>query len=144
MLQTMIKPVIYYTVHSHPNKAFTLRVNETARTCMVGFKTWKDAHYLGKMVETYFVQNKSWPDMNMAGALTLPTSRVSDDLSHIYIQKWEFEELKLECARNTLNLVSVEAIQKNMTGYNFAGNVYMFDADLDFYRDRFEELVIPE
>jgi hypothetical protein len=59
----------------------------------------------------------------------------------VYIQKWEFDELKLTCTRNFLDLIGVEGIiKKKLGGYTFDGNVYKFNADWDFYRTRLTEL----
>jgi len=39
------KPVKYYTIHSHANDAFTLKIDETTRTSMVSFRQWDDAFF---------------------------------------------------------------------------------------------------
>lgn len=144
LAKTIPKPKAYFTIHTQPNDAFTLKLNDTARTSVVGFSNWDDAFFIGKMIETHFIREKEWPDTREVGSLTLPASTVPDDvLAHLYIQKWDFDELKLICTKNFLDLIGVEGIiKKKIGGYTFDGNAYHFQADWDFYRMRLKELWI--
>lgn len=140
--KTNQKPKACFTIHTHPNHAFTLKLSDETRTSIVGFSDWDDALFIGKMIETHFVREKEWPDTKEAGTLTLPSSRLDGDvLQYIYIQKWDFEELKVMCTKNFLDLLGVEGIiKKKLGGYTFDGNVYRFEADWDFYRERLGEI----
>jgi hypothetical protein len=141
LAKTTPKPQNFFTIHTQPNDAFTLKLSADTKTSVVGFKDWDDALFIGKMIETYFVREKEWPDTREEGTLTLPSSSVGDVLRHVYIQKWDFDELKLTCTRNFLDLISVDGIiKKKLGGYTFDGNVYKFHADWDFYRTRLSEL----
>jgi hypothetical protein len=113
------------------------------RTSIVGFRQREDAQHIGKMIETYFIHNKDWPD-TQAESLFLPNSQLGDrDLEHLYIQVWEFEELKVECTKNMLDMISVEDIvSKNDSTFSLSGNTFTFDAPDEFYRMRFEELLL--
>jgi hypothetical protein len=132
----------YYTLHTTHNDAFTLRMNENSRTSIVGFKAWDDAIFTGKMLETYFISQKEWPSTYDVGDLILPAGRGGDVLSHLYIQQWDFDELKLTCTKNFLDLISINDIikKKAQGGYTFTGNAYSFEADWDFYRERLAEI----
>ena len=141
LAKTIPKPKQFFTIHTQPNHAFTLKLDEEARTSVVGFKDWDDALFIGKMIETHFVREKEWPDTKEAGRLTLPTPTVDDILNHVYIQKWDFDDLKITCTKNFLDLIGVEGIiRKKSGGYTFDGNVYRFQAEWDFYRERLSEL----
>ena len=141
LAKTIPKPSNFFTIHTRPNDAFTLKLSSDSKTSVVGFKDWDDALLIGKMLETHFIREKEWPDTKDEGTLFLPDSRIGDVLNHVYIQKWEFDELKLTCTRNFLDLIGVEGIiKKNLGGYTFDGNVYKFNADWDFYRTRLTEL----
>lgn len=144
LAKTIPKPKNFFTIHTQPNDAFTLRLNDDTKTSVVGFSDWDDAFFIGKMIETYFVREKEWPDTKEVGSLILPAANVPDDvLSHLYIQKWDFDELKLICTRNFLDLIGVDGIiKKKLGGYTFDGNLYRFQADWDFYRMRLKELWI--
>ena len=144
LAKTIPKPKNFFTIHTQPNDAFTLKLNDEARTSVVGFSDWDDAFFIGKMIETYFIREKEWPDTREAGSLVLPVSDVPDDvLAHLYIQKWDFDELKLICTKNFLDLIGVDGIvKKKIGGYTFDGNLYRFQADWDFYRTRLKELWI--
>lgn len=141
LAKTIPKPQNFFTLHTRANDAFTLKLGSDTKTSVVGFKDWDDALFIGKMIETYFIREKEWPDTKEEGTLTLPTSSVGDVLHHVYIQKWDFDELKMTCTRNFLDLISVDGIiKKKLGGYTFDGNVYKFHADWDFYRTRLSEL----
>ena len=142
MAQTNQRPKTYYTIHSHPNDAFTMKINEKQKTTIVGFKDFDDAILIGRMLETHYWRQKELPDMTRVGALILPNPDAGDVLHHLYVQKWEFDELKLQCTRNILDLLSVDHFKNTKAGYRFMGEIYSFEAnDFDFYRFRFEELL---
>lgn len=132
----------YFTIHSKPNNAFTLRLAEEARTAIVGFKSVEDAFFVSQMIETHFVHQKEWPDTNSVGPLILPNSQVGEVLQYVYIHQWSFDDLKMLCTRNVLDMIAVETIQIRKTGYSFSGNSYTFSAPLEFYKERFDELIL--
>jgi hypothetical protein len=133
----------YYTLHTTRNNAFTLRVDEQARTSIVGFTEWDNAMFVGKMLEAYFDDQMEWPPTYEVGGLILPSPQGPlDVLHHLYIQQWEFDELKLTCTQNFLDMISINDVVKKKAqgGYVFTGNAYSFDADPDFYRQRLKEI----
>jgi hypothetical protein len=131
----------YYTLHYGANDAFTLKINEKTRTSIVSFTKWDDAIFIGKMMETHYVRQKEWPDMRSAGSLVLPSPPMGDVLHILYIQEWEFDDLKLMCTRNILDMISVDDILNRKSVYSFQGNVYRFEAPVEFYQMRFEEFI---
>jgi hypothetical protein len=110
----------------------------------VGFRDWDDAIFVGKMLETYFIHQREWPVTYEVGTLILPSAKDlnPDILYHMYIQQWDFDELKLTCTKNFLDMISVDDIikKKAQGGYTFAGEAYRFEADWDFYRGRLAEI----
>jgi hypothetical protein len=142
--RTNQRPKSYWTLHTHPNDAFTLKVNEKVRTSIVGFRDIDDASFIGKMLETHFVRQKEWPDTRSEGSLILPTSQVGLEMHNIYIQKWDFEDLKMTCTKNFLDLVSVDSLVNTKNGYTFSGNMYRFEAPVEFYKDRLDEIFTLE
>lgn len=137
------KPNNYYTLHSDGNNAFTLRLNDDSRTSVVGFKSRTDAKFIAQMIETYYVNKKEWPETY--GELILPNPADRNvDLNYLYIHKWDFEDLKLVCTRNILDMISVEGIVDTKNGHSFTGNLYKFEAPSIFYQERFEEFFTQE
>lgn len=135
-------PKIFWTIHSHPNDAFTTIPNEKSRTSIVGFKEFDDALFIGRMIDTYYTSQREFPDVTAVGRLVLPAPKTGDVLNHIYIQKWDFDDLKLECTRNILDLLSVNGLNTTNRGFAFYGVQYKFEAnDPEFYRARFEQLL---
>ena len=132
----------YYTIQSNKNNAFAMKVSQNDKTCLVGFKNINNAILIGRMIETYYNQNGEMPDTQNGEPLFLPGPGKSEVLSRLFVQKWDLEDLKVECARNVLDLLSVDNYKNSKTGYNFSGELYKFEvSDLDFYRARFEELL---
>lgn len=131
----------YYTIHSNRNNAFTLKLNEDMKTAIVGFVKVEDAAVVGNMIETYFIEKKEWPSLYGVDDLSLPEGRL-DNLSHVFVQEWEFDEIKMNCTRNFLDFISVEKLTPQNAKYSLSGNVYIFDAPVEFYRDRLDELVL--
>ena len=133
----------YYTLHTTQNDAFTLRVNEQARTSVVGFTDWDNAMFVGKMLESYFISQMEWPSTYEVGALILPGPQGPDDiLRHLYIQQWNFDELQVTCTKNFLDMISIDDIikRKAQGGYVFTGKAHVFEAEPDFYRERLGEI----
>lgn len=134
------KPVKYYTIHSHVNDAFTLKIDETTRTSVVSFRKWDDALFIGKMIDTHYIQEKEWPDTRQAGSLVLPNSRFGDVLMYVFIQEWNYDDLRVRCTENTLDMVTVDEILKKKSSYSFSGKQLRFEAPTEFYRMRFDQL----
>jgi hypothetical protein len=131
----------YYTIHSTRNNAFTLKLNEDVRTAIVGFVKIEDAVRVGNMIETYYIEKKEWPELHGVSELILPEGRLSN-LSYIFVQQWEFDDLKINCTRNFLDFISVEKLTPRATKYSLNGNLYIFEAPEEFYRDRLAELYL--
>jgi hypothetical protein len=107
---------------------------------VVGFKNRSDAIFIGKMIETHFVETKDWPDTRNEGTLILPESK-TDTMQLVVVHEWDFEDLKVTCTANIMDLVSVDGIIDKNSSYRFSGELYKFEADTDFYRERFEEFL---
>jgi hypothetical protein len=129
----------YYTIHSNSNNAFTLKLNENIRTAIVGFRDVEEAALIGAMIETHYIEKKEWPITTEVGTLILPEGRLNK-LVHIFIREWEFDDLKVECTRNILDMISVDEVLKKTESYSFEGNLFSFEAPDDFYKARFDEI----
>ena len=143
-IETIQRGKKYFTIQTNQNHVFTLKAHDNARTSVVGFKKWDDAFFISKMIETYYNEQKEWPVLEIGKTIVLPESRPSDVLRHLYIQEWEFEELKFECTRNILDFMSIERIVNKKTTYSFNGYQYTFSAPVEFYMIRFDELLYVE
>ena len=91
----------------------------------------------GSMIESYYSHSSEWPDANLQ---MLPAPRMNQ-LVHIFLQKWEFDDLKLNCTQNMLDMISVEKVNKTRSSYTFNGSQYTFSAPIEFYQNRFNELL---
>ena len=137
-IQTRRGGKFYWTIHTHPNNAFSVRVNENSKTALVGFKNVDNALVIGKMIETYYMTQQEWPDTT--GQLLLPPPH-DGNLNFLFLQKWDFAELKVECTKNFLSMVAIDNLGTTKRGFNFDGKMLSFDAPHEFYVERLEEIL---
>ena len=136
-IQTRRGGKFYWTIHTHPNNAFSVRVNENSKTALVGFKNVDNALVIGKMIETYYMTQQEWPDTT--GQLLLPPPH-DGDLNFLFLQKWDFGDLQVECTKNFLSMVAIDNLQTTKRGFNFDGKMLSFEAPIEFYVARLDEI----
>ena len=136
-IQTRRGGKFYWTIHTHPNNAFTVRMKDDSPTSIVGFKNVDNALVIGKMIETYYMTQQEWPDTT--GQLLLPPPH-DGDLNFLFLQKWDFADLQVECTKNFLSMVAIDSLETTKRGFNFDGKMLSFDAPHEFYVARLEEL----
>ena len=136
-IQTRRGGKFYWTIHTHPNHAFTVRMNDDSPTAIVGFKNVDNALVIGKMIETYYMTQQEWPDTS--GQLLLPPPH-DGDLNFLFLQKWDFAQLQVECTKNFLSMVAIDSLETTKRGFNFDGKMLSFDAPREFYAERLDEI----
>ena len=112
-------------------------MNDDSSTSIVGFKNVDNALVIGKMIETYYMTQQEWPDTT--GQLLLPPPH-DGNLNFLFLQKWDFAELKVECTKNFLSMVAIDNLGTTKRGFNFDGKMLSFEAPIEFYVARLEEL----
>ena len=127
-----------WTIHTHPNNAFSVKMNEDAPTAIVGFRNVEHALIIGKMIEVYYIKQKEWP--NTTGKLILPAPH-EGDLVFLFLRRWDLADLQVECTKNFLSMVSVDDLETTSTGFNFDGKLMNFEASPEFYVERLDELL---
>jgi hypothetical protein len=113
-------------------------MNDDSPTAIVGFKNVDNALVIGKMIETYYMKQKEWPDTS--GKLILPAPH-DGDLTFLFLRKWDLAELQVECTKNFLSMVAIDNLQTTKRGFNFDGKLMSFEAPNEFYAERLEELL---
>ena len=86
-IQTRRGGKFYWTIHTHPNNAFTVRMNDNSPTAIVGFKNVDNALVIGKMIETYYMTQQEWPDTS--GQLLLPPPH-DGNLNFLFFDRGSF------------------------------------------------------
>jgi len=71
----------------------------------------------------------------------LPQSQI-DTMNLVIVHEWDFEDLKVTCTANIMDMVSVDGIIDKDSTYRFSGNLYKFEAPIEFYQERFENLMM--
>ena len=138
-------PPAFYTIHSRPNNAFTMKLSEDTKTSIVGFKSYDAAYFVGQMVETNYTANQEWPNTDVtSGKIYLPRAPPDLQLSLLVIHGWDFDDLKLYCTSNLLDMISVDEITSGDGSFSFSGDRYSFSAPTEFYADRFNQILALE
>lgn len=114
-----------------------VRMNESMPTALVSFKSHDDAFLIGQMIEAHYMKQKEWPDTQ--GQLVLPLPQ-ADDLMFLFLQKWDYEDLKMTCTKNFLNLVSIDDVANTKRGFSFDGQILSFQAPTAFYVERLNDM----
>ncbi len=133
----------YYTIHTHPNTVFGVKVDDQTPTCMVGFKNYDDAYLMGKMLETYYIKNQSLPIPETLSNFTLPTADQSvKDLKHLFLMHNDAENLLSWCMINFLDFLGVEEIVENSDNnkYSWDVSIYRTEPELELCKERFDYL----
>lgn len=127
----------HWTINTHPNHVFTVRMTEEATTSVVGFKNIDHAELVAKMIESYYMVAHEWPDTS--GQLMLPAPH-DGDLSFLYLRQWDLAELQMTCTKNFLSMVTVEDLDATKGGFNFDGKLMVFSAEPEFYIESLKEV----
>ena len=134
----------YYTIHSHPNNVFGVRVEEETPTCMVGFKNYEDAYVMGRMLETYFIKTKELPAPECVTNFTLPSADQSvNELKHLFLLHNDTENLMAWCTINFLDFLAIDQIIENPDSNKYAwdASIYRPEPEFDLCKERFEYLI---
>jgi len=138
-------PPAFYTIHRDHNTAFTMKLSEDTRTSIVGFKTFDTAYFVGQMLETNYNNEQEWPNTDVtSGKIYMPRAPPDMSLSLLVIHGWDYEDLKLYCTSNLLDMISVDEITSGDGNFSFSGDRYSFDAPMEFYQDRFNQILALE
>ena len=139
--KTIPKSNKYYTIHSQPKSMFGVRVDDDAATFMVGFKKQNDAMLMGRMLETYYINNQELPLPGLVTEFTLPTADESiQELKHLFLLHNDANNLFAWCTVNFLNFLGVEEIVENSGKYSWDVTMYAPEPDFEMYRERFDFL----
>lgn len=129
---------VYWTIHTHPNHAFTVRVKDNSQSAIVAFKKYDDSVLVGQMIEKHYLIRKEWPETD--GTIILPTVSKLESLNFLFCRRWDFEDLKVTCTKNFMNMVSIDELDNTKNGFQFNGKILSFEAPAEFYIQRLYEL----
>lgn len=131
----------YWTIHHTANNV--LGFTAEPKTLVVGFARHNDAIITGKIIENHFNTKREWPDFSEFPEITLQGGK-EGPLEFLIAKQWEFDDLKIWCALNCLDFVSVERMSRrhiNSPNWQLSGARYAFEAPFELYQERFEELL---
>lgn len=114
------------------------------RTAIVVFHRRDDAVLMAKMMETYYRHQKELPPVQKEGddnSLYLPNAKNQGILDFLYLDNNSFDDLSVLCTRNILHMITVDQLKENKDGYSIVGNVHHFEASVEYYQIRFNELL---
>jgi hypothetical protein len=141
--KTLPRSEKYYTIHSHSNNVFGVRIRDDTPTLMVGFKNYEDAHLMGRMLETYYIYNQDLPLACKINEFILPSHEESiDELKHLTILHNDVNNLLSWCMINFLDFLGVEEIIENDdTGkYTWDVSLCATEPEIELCKERFDYL----
>jgi hypothetical protein len=141
-LKTGRSSKVAYTINKTPNRVYAIQPKDKAmKISIVSFMRAEDAQLVASMFEEYRRRTSEWPDTlnDHDDSLILPTngSHILEDLSVI---KWDVDDLKFYCCNNMMDLITLSSMKSTNKGFSVRGESYLFDAPLEFYKERFSEL----
>jgi len=141
-LKTGRSSKVAYTINKTPNRVYAIQPKDKAmKISIVSFMRAEDAQLVASMFEEYRRRTSEWPDTlnDHDDSLILPSngSHILEDLSVI---KWDVDDLKFYCCNNMMDLITLSSMKSTDKGFSVRGESYLFDAPLEFYKERFSEL----
>lgn len=88
---------------SHGTNSILAVTPPTKRTAVISFQTYDSAHHFSRLLESYKMMEKEWPDLSGNSIKLIDDGR--KELKFIDVVQWDIEELKHECALRYLNLI---------------------------------------
>lgn len=129
----------YYTIHYQPNNVFGVRPKEDMHTCMVGFKKYEDAHTMGRMLETFYMNHQMLPLADALDQFALPST--VQDLRHLSLVHNDIEDLLAWCKINFLDFLAVDEIEQDVNKYIWEVALYHAEDDFELFKERLDYLI---
>ena len=134
-----------YIINNHPNHVYGIRPkSDNLKICIVSFTNINHAYLMAGMMEEHRHRTKEWPPLLQEdgyNSFMLPNSQnMPPDMLELSVEKWNKDKLGVHCAKNMLDLLVLTRITQTKTGYNIGGESYSFNASLEFYQSRFDQL----
>jgi hypothetical protein len=157
MLATPIKPNVItkqddqpiFTVHKYPNRilAVKLRDRPDLKTCMIGFKRYRDALKMSHMIENYRRVHNGWPEFNFEyqddNVLNLTGTIVQNaSLDQLMITEWYNREALITfCAKTYVDFLCMNEVNIGRNGnFVMSGSIHKYEGDYKFYQKHLEDI----
>jgi hypothetical protein len=125
-----------YTIHKGDNTIYATKpTNDKVLISVVSFKKEQHAKLIAGMLEEYNIKMGEWPPLFSNEELWLPST--PRKLNQLDIIEWEKDELDTFCILNILDLVVINSIDNNTSGYRIMGDTYKYDVSSDTYSSIF-------
>lgn len=141
-LKTARGSKVAYTINKTPNRIYAIRPkDQNMKISIVSFMRSEDAQLVASMFEEYHRRTLEWPDFmgDHDESLILPTNG-SYLLQNLSVIKWDVDDLKFYAINNMMDLITLSSMKPTPKGFSVRGESYLFDAPIEFYKERFSEL----
>jgi hypothetical protein len=131
-----------YTLHSTPNKIFAWRTeNKSMKTAAVVFRRHEDAALMAYMIEQHVRQKKEWPPVNILDfeLESGPNRLFKSEL--VEIRPWNIENLKVHCVTAYLDMVTLNKLIPNETGFRINGELISLNMPMEFHINHLRHLL---
>jgi hypothetical protein len=145
LIKTGGRDTSLYIINKHPNRVYAIKPkSDDLKICIVSFTNISHAYLMAGMMEEHKHRTREWPPLLQEdgyNSFMLPTSQTREsEMLELSVEKWNKDKLGVFCAKNMLDLLILTRITPTKSGYNIGGDSYAFNASLEFYQSRFEEL----
>ena len=139
------RPKKYYTIHENVNNVLAFQgMLDSDKTTVLGFVREKDAVRLGRMVEKHYMVHKEWPKMVLGGSVNIysgPQEDEGDELRFLHAVEWSPEDISLFCAARYMDVMHIDRLSDNNTGFNIKGSKLIMEGSHEFYIEACERLL---
>lgn len=133
-LETIERPLKMYTLHENYNNILAFRAERDGdKTATIAFTRQQDVLKMGIMLEAHYRTYKEWPDMILDNSIKIYSGNAREDLSALYVVEWSYEELNTLCAGHYMDILHIESLVENNTGFNIRGSLVKLACSNEFY-----------
>lgn len=142
--ETRQKPRKYYTIHENANNVLAFQgMLASDKTTVLGFVKENDAIRFGRIVEKHYMVHKEWPEMILGGSVKIyagPQEDKGDELRFLHAVEWSPEDISLFCAARYMDIMHIDRLIDNDTGFNINGSKMIMEGSQEFYIEACERL----
>lgn len=135
--ETRQKPRKYFTIHENSNNVLAFKgLLDNDKTTVMGFVKERDAVTFGRMVERHYLTQKDWPDLVLDSSIKIYSKQDEEnDLKFLHAVEWSPDDVTLFCAARYMDLMHIDGIVENPTGFTIRGSKLILEGSTEFYKD---------
>jgi hypothetical protein len=112
------------------------------KTSTVAFARRQDAAFMARLIETYVVREKQWPNVSVVdnvfrlyGSGLIDVFDENDLEGFIEIKSWSLDDLRVFCAQAYLDMITLKKVTKKNDSFVLNGECISLDVPEQFYAE---------